>query len=239
MNELAANCLKCSRRRARGVIQTGKSGEFLFYRNQHSTSFNLPVFLGKRGDDPIHTVSLCTINSRLWLLLGGKHFSNVFFFFFYIYSHLCRNRRLWQLLKFLVFSLWFRNNYLPCQIHPEKLDTTHRSPGNRNEARLKKTRGKFMSAIYQLWIWGVVMVIWKFSSCVFPLSSFALARGAISLFREGFSVFFCFRVSLFWKARRGVSQCKISAHPEIIKQQPTAAARFRYFGKLKSRSLIE
>lgn len=143
-------------------------------------------------------------------------------------------------LNFLFFFFFrFRNNYLPCQIHPEKLDTTRRSPGNRNEARLKKTRGKFMSAIYQLWIWGVVMVIWRsFLRVLFPLSSFALGRGAISLFREGFSIFFCFLVSLFCMARRGVSQCKISARPEIIKQQPTAAW-FRYFGKLKSRSLIE
>lgn len=80
------------------------------------------------------------------------------------------------------------------------------------------------------------MVIWRsFLRVLFPLSSFALARGAISLFLQ---FFVCFLVSLFCTARRGVSQCKISARPEIIKQQPTAA-RFRYFGKLKSRSLIE
>lgn len=64
----------------------GKSGEFfLFYRNQHSTSLNLPCFGGgESGDDPIHTVSLCTINSRLWLLLGGKHL-----FFSSMYIRIC------------------------------------------------------------------------------------------------------------------------------------------------------
>lgn len=37
------------------------------------------------------------------------------------------------------------------------------------------------------------MVIWRsFLRVLFPLSSFALARGAILLFREGFSNFFLF-----------------------------------------------
>lgn len=121
------------------------------------------------------------------------------------------------------FPLWFRNNYLPCQIHPEKLDTPHRSPGNRNEARLKQTRGKFMSAIYQLWIWGVVMVIWRsFLRVLFPLSSFALARGEQFRSSGRGSPFFLFSLVSLWFVsirRRGVSQCKISARPEIIKQQ--------------------
>lgn len=83
------------------------------------------------------------------------------------------------------------------------------------------------------------MVIWRsFLRVLFPLSSFALAREQFRSSGRGSPIFFCLLVSLFCMARRGVSQCKISARPEIIKQQPTAA-RFRYFGKLKSRSLIE
>lgn len=48
------------------------------------------------------------------------------------------------------------------------------------------------------------MVIWRsFLRVLFPLSSFALARGAISLFREGFSNFFLFSgfSVLYGKAR--------------------------------------
>lgn len=140
--------------------------------------------------------------SSLTAFAGGKHFPMIFLFL-YIFAFLSEPPSL-AIVKISSFFFKFRNNYLPCQIHPEKLDTTRRSPGNRNEARLKKTRGKFMSAIYQLWIWGVVMVIWRsFLRVLFPLSSFALARGAISLFREGFSNFFLFSgfSVLYGKAR--------------------------------------
>lgn len=143
----------------------------------------------------------------------------MFFLLLYIFAFLSEPPSLAIVKISSFFLLWFRNNYLPCQIHPEKLDTPHRSPGNRNEARLKQTRGKFMSAIYQLWIWGVVMVIWRsFLRVLFPLSSFALARGEQFRSSGRGSPIFCFLwfVSI---RRRGVSQCKISARPEIIKQQ--------------------
>lgn len=66
------------------------------------------------------------------------------------------------------------------------------------------------------------MVIWRsFLRVLFPLSSFALARGEQFRSSGRGSPIFCFLVSLWFVSirRRGVSQCKISARPEIIKQQ--------------------
>lgn len=57
MNELLQ--IVSSARGARGVIQRGKSGEFLFYRNQHSTSLNLPGFFrGEGGRSHSHCVTM-------------------------------------------------------------------------------------------------------------------------------------------------------------------------------------
>lgn len=48
------------------------------------------------------------------------------------------------------------------------------------------------------------MVIWRsFLRVFFPLSSFALARGAISLFREGFSNFLFSGFSVLYGKARG------------------------------------
>lgn len=95
--------------------------------------------------------------------------------------------------------------------------------GKIEETNETKSRGKFMSAIYQLWIWGVVMVIWKFSS-VFPLSiSRCLSNFVVS---GGDLQFFTPPPPASENARRrGVSQCckvKISARPEIIRQKPAS-----------------
>lgn len=60
MNELAANCLECSRARAHGGVQRGgKSGVFILYRNQHSTSLWSPPFVGGGGDRGKIPFTLC------------------------------------------------------------------------------------------------------------------------------------------------------------------------------------
>lgn len=74
------------------------------------------------------------------------------------------------------------------------------------------------------------MVIWKFSSCVFPLSSL-LWREQFRSSGRGSPIVFSSFWFLFWKAReRGVSQCKISARPEIIKQRQQQQHSFAISG---------
>lgn len=183
-----------------GVVR--KNRKWRIYReNQHSTSLN---------PHPGGSFTLChyvqyTFFSSLTAFGAVKHL-------LYIYSHLWRNRRLWWRVKNLMV-------FFILKLSPENWrrprETSHGIEMRQKKTNWeKKSRGKFMSAIYQLWIWrsryGDLEVF------VFPLSRLVLWRGQ---FRSSGGASPIFKQKLDGLEEQQTLHSEISARPEIIKQQ--------------------
>lgn len=165
------------------------------HRNQHSHHplifFRSLFFFCERKIPFTQFVTIFTIYSRLWLLLGGKHF-----FSLYIFAFVSEPPSLGNCLKFLAFfyfCFFFYNNYSTCQFRwpdsaPEKLEA-EATLGTAKWGKIEETNEKIQRQIYvgNLSImdlssrYGDLEVI----SSVFPLSIRAISL----LLPEGFSNF--------------------------------------------------
>lgn len=127
MNEFSCELSQVRFARTRGDSMERKqeSGEFT-QKSTFTSSLNdfALSFSFARGRPHSHSLSL-----YLQYTLVSDCFWGVSIFFLYIYSHLCRNRRLWAIvynfLRYFIFV--FYNNYSTCQFRwpdsaPEKLE---------------------------------------------------------------------------------------------------------------------
>lgn len=184
-----------------GVVR--KNRKWRIYReNQHSTSLN---------PHPGGSFTLChyvqyTFFSSLTAFGAVKHL-------LYIYIRICggtaasgEELKIW----------WF---FFILKLSPENWrrprETSHGIEMRQKKTNWeKKSRGKFMSAIYQLWIWrsryGDLEVF------VFPLSRLVLWRGQ---FRSSGGASPIFKQKLDGLEEQQTLHSEISARPEIIKQQ--------------------